>query len=65
MKSNFVFLFLVLMVYSSTIIADTPLIRTTVSDSSRVSFIAQTPLSWESTEYDSLDFIRFSTSVPS
>ncbi len=39
--------------------ADTPLIRTTVADSSRVVFIAQTPLSWETVEHDSLDFIRF------
>ena len=34
-------------------------IHTTVADSSRVAFIAQTPLTCETVEYDSLDFIRF------
>ena len=37
-------------------------IHTTVADSTRVAFIAQTPVSWETVEYDSLDYIRFEDS---
>jgi hypothetical protein len=58
-KSSFFALIPALFFLFSLSSADTPLIRTTVTDSSRVVFIAQTPLSWESAEYDTLDFIRF------
>jgi len=44
------------------LIADSAQIHTTVADSTRISFIAQTPVSWESFEYDSLDYIRFENS---
>ncbi len=44
------------------LIADTTPIHTTVADSTRVAFIAQTPVSWESAEYDSLSYIRFTDS---
>ena len=37
-------------------------IHTTVADSTRVAFIAQTPVSWEDVEYDSLSYIRFTDS---
>ncbi|MCK5115896.1 MAG: hypothetical protein KAR44_04805 [Candidatus Aegiribacteria sp.] len=42
--------------------AGTAPIHTTVADSTRVAFIAQTPVSWESVEYDSLSYIRFTDS---
>ena len=42
-----------------TLISDAALIHTTVADSTRVAFIAQTPVSWETVEYDGLDYIRF------
>ncbi|MEN8207810.1 MAG: C25 family cysteine peptidase, partial [Candidatus Fermentibacteria bacterium] len=44
------------------LIADTAPIHTTVADSTRVAFIAQTPVSWEEVEYDSQDYIRFEDS---
>ncbi|RKZ08279.1 hypothetical protein DRQ25_09495, partial [Candidatus Fermentibacteria bacterium] len=44
------------------LIADTTPIHTTVADSTRVAFIAQTPVSWESVEYDNLSYIRFTDS---
>lgn len=47
MKSCSFLLISVLFLLSAPVIADTPLIRTTVADSSRVVFIAQTPLSRE------------------
>ncbi|MCK5035772.1 MAG: hypothetical protein KAS73_07770 [Candidatus Sabulitectum sp.] len=62
MKSCYSIFISALILLSAPVIADTPLIRTTVSDSSRVVLIAQTPLLWESAEYDNLDFIRFTGS---
>ncbi len=62
MKSCYSLLISALTLLSTPVIADTPLIRTTVSDSSRVVLIAQTPLLWESAEYDNIDFIRFTDS---
>ncbi|MCK5036821.1 MAG: hypothetical protein KAS73_13080 [Candidatus Sabulitectum sp.] len=62
MKSCSFLLISILFLLAAAVIADTPLIRTTVSDSSRVVLIAQTPLLWESAEYDNLDFIRFTGS---
>lgn len=59
MKSCFSTFTLTLLLVSSFASADTPLIHTTVSDSSRVAFIAQTPLSWETVENHNLDYIRF------
>ncbi|MCD4707639.1 MAG: hypothetical protein K8S62_07855 [Candidatus Sabulitectum sp.] len=45
-------------------VSDTAPIHTTAADSSHVSFIAQTPLTWEMVEHDSLRYIRFTgTSV--
>ncbi|MCK5036227.1 MAG: hypothetical protein KAS73_10070 [Candidatus Sabulitectum sp.] len=41
------------------IVSDTAPIHTTTADSSSVAFIAQTPLTWETVEHDSLDYIRF------
>jgi hypothetical protein len=61
-KSSFFALIPALLLLSNLASADTPLIRTTVADSSRVVFIAQTPLSWERAQYDTLDFIRFTDS---
>jgi hypothetical protein len=43
-------------------VCDTPAIWTTVADSSNVSFIARTPLSWETVVNDSLRYIRFTDS---
>ncbi|MFO8183791.1 MAG: C25 family cysteine peptidase [Candidatus Aegiribacteria sp.] len=44
------------------LLADMLPIHTTVADSTRVAFIAQTPVSWEDVEYDSLSYIRFTDS---
>ena len=44
------------------LIADPAIIHTTVADSTRVAFIAQTPVSCETVEYDSQDYIRFEDS---
>lgn len=44
---------------SSALVADNHQIRTTAADSSNVSFIAQTPLTWETVEHDNLGYIRF------
>ena len=44
------------------LIADTVDIHTTVADSTRVAFIAQTPVTWEAVECKNLDFIRFTDS---
>ncbi len=41
------------------VLADTHRIRTTLADSSNVSFIACTPLSWGSVSHDGHEFIRF------
>lgn len=62
MRSNLFLQCFSLLAISSVLLADTPLIRTTVSDSSRVVFIAQTPLFWERVEHDNLEFIRFTGS---
>lgn len=62
MKSGISVFSLGVFLVSSIASADTPLIRTTVADSSRVAFIAQTPLSWERAVHDTLDFIRFTDS---
>ncbi len=62
MRSGRLLLIAALFLLSTAVVADTPLIRTTVADSSRVVFIAQTPLSWEEVEHDNLDFIRFTDS---
>ncbi len=62
MKSGFyVFILIVLFLFGFSF-ADTPLIRTTVADSSDVSFIVATPLSWETVENDNLRYIRFTDS---
>ncbi len=45
-----------------TLLSDSATIHTTVSDSTRVAFIAQTPVSWNVVEHDSLRYIRFSDS---
>ncbi len=50
MKSSFHAHALTVLLLSGFSYADTPLIRTTVADSSRVGLIAQTPLSWETVE---------------
>jgi len=44
------------------LVADTAPIHTTVADSSHVAFIAQTPLTLETVQYDSLEYIRFTDS---
>ncbi len=44
------------------LLSDSAPIHTTVSDSSRVAFIAQTPVTWNVVEHDSLRYIRFSDS---
>jgi len=62
MRSNHFLHIFSILVISSVLLADTPLIRTTVSCSTRVVFIAQTPLFWERAEHDSLEFIRFTGS---
>lgn len=59
MKSLFNLLLVCLFIPVNSASGDTPLIRTTVADSSRIVFIAQTPLSWERVVHDSLYFIRF------
>ncbi|PIE52071.1 hypothetical protein CSA37_08430 [Candidatus Fermentibacteria bacterium] len=59
MKSGILVLSSVLL-FNSSLQADIHRIRTTAADSSRVVFLALTPLSWEQAEHDSLDFIRFS-----
>ncbi|MEA3266288.1 MAG: C25 family cysteine peptidase, partial [Candidatus Fermentibacteria bacterium] len=41
------------------LVSDTAPIHTTTADSSHVSFIAQTPLTRETVQHDSLDYIRF------
>ena len=45
-----------------TLVAETTPIHNTVADSTRVAFIAQTPVSWETVEFDSLSYIRFTDS---
>ena len=62
MKASYSLLIPVLLFLSSLLFADSPLIRTTVADNSRVVFIAQTPLSWEIVDNHNLDFIRFTDS---
>ncbi|MCD6588961.1 MAG: hypothetical protein J7K88_10480 [Candidatus Fermentibacteraceae bacterium] len=62
MKSGFYALTLTVLFLSSFASADTPLIRTTVADSSNVSLIATAPLSWQTVENDSLRYIRFTDS---
>lgn len=62
MKSGLCAFTLPVLFLSCTASADTPLIRTTLADSSNVSLIAVTPIYWESAEHDSLDFIRFTDS---
>jgi hypothetical protein len=62
MRSNHFLQIFSLLIISSVLLADTSLIRTTVSDSSRVVFIAQTPVFWERVEQDNLEFIRFTGS---
>lgn len=59
MKSFLLLMLPAILLFNSPLHADTQLIRTTVADSSRVVFLAQTPLSWERAEHDSLNFIRF------
>jgi len=60
MKSSFSRLYFIsILVLSSVVIADTPLIWTTIADSSNVSFIAKTPLDWEIVDNNNLRFIRF------
>jgi len=44
------------------LIYDTAAIRTTVADSSRVAFIAQTPVTWETVEHHNLHYIQFTDS---
>ncbi|MCK5037233.1 MAG: hypothetical protein KAS73_15155 [Candidatus Sabulitectum sp.] len=44
------------------LISDTAAIHTTVADSSRVAFIAQTPLTWETVEHHNQDYIKFTDS---
>lgn len=44
------------------LLSDSATIHTTVADSTRVAFIAQTPVDWATVEYESLRFIRFSDS---
>jgi hypothetical protein len=63
-KSSFFALIPALFFLFSLSSADTPLIRTTVTDSSRVVFIAQTPLSWESVEYDTIVYAFNSVGNP-
>ena len=50
---------LLLLLLSSALIADNHQIRTTMADSSNVSLIVTTPLSWETVEHDSLRYTRF------
>ena len=44
------------------LISDTAAIHTTVADSSRVAFIAQTPVTWETVEHHNLHYIKFTDS---
>ncbi len=60
MKSSFYAHALNVLLLSGFCYADTPLIRTTVADSSRVAFIAGIHLSIDSVSHGGLDFIRFS-----
>ncbi len=59
MRSNHFLHICSILIISSVLLADTSLIRTTVADSSNVSFIVRTPLSWKPVEKDSLGYIRF------
>lgn len=53
---------LLLLLITTMVSADTHRIRTTATDSSSVSLIAQTPLTWETVEHDNLRYIRFTDS---
>jgi len=60
MKQQYSFCSVLLPLFlAANVLADTHRIRTTLADSSNVSFIACTPLSWDTVSHDGHEFIRF------